>query len=537
MNYGNLGFITKNGDISLGQDILTTLCLDNNSKLYGLYYPCPPEQKDPHYKDVTIRHDIMLTTIPPRFWPICCRINIFMLQARGSMNEICKFFKKNKISIVHAESSRSTYRYATWSLHIIFQDLLGKRLKFDKDKNWYIETYRRLDRILKKMIKELFPDYLFNPDYHRPVEGMPNSSLAYFANYISSKPKWIKNRILLEPFELTLQNKRKHHLLIGNHTFKKILDYLDTIGSGDDRLFPSTIFCELDSRDLNVRLVPMSNNNRRRFFKLKIEYTRKSQPDNGIGILHTIVDNWLPNYNVWHSYNYIMQSDKAYESGAMVLLIEHVSDNINDKNYKDERDVDDYIKEAYTNISGIVKSANMHKGNIVYQPPKIFPMPEPSIIEKIFDYQFEERSHRKFVKDLFISYSHLDEEFVLKKLVPVLKSCGVDYFLDKKELEYGDEIANVISSSITHCREMCVIISEHSEKSTWVITETGAAWILEMPLVPISIKASDTKYFDLIYNRYIVDGNDVKKLKKYASQVINRRDKHVASIFKHQILK
>lgn len=538
MNYGNLGHLTKDGDFLLEQDILNVFCLDDQSKIYGLYYPCPPISTDSNYRDVTIRHDFILTAIPERLWPITCRVNIPIPQKKGTVNEICKYLKGERISIVHAESSRSSYRYATWSLHVVFEKLLGQDLTYDVD-NWcYKETNVALTDFLKNIQDDL-GDYLFVQGSLKP-EGRPNSSLSHFAYYLRENHQWVEDDTFLKSFELTLHNDKKRQVLTGDNHFKKILNILEKNEKG---LFPATVFSELDTRDLNLRIVPISENSSRRFFKMKIEYYRKDKPDTGVGILHEITDNWSPSFNVWHSYNYIIQNDESLERGAMVFLIENISrfyvdGMLNIKHQKDHRSANSYMSEAKKIMDDLVKNHNSANANIEFFSPSICPLPNADVMEKIYNSKMEERIFRKFHYDLFISYSHADKKFVTDTLAPILRSHDILFWLDEKQIEYGSTIENELYSNINNCREMCVVISEKSEKRKWVITEMGAAWILNMNLVPISIKKrTSSVYFDIITGRKYVNGLNDASLHNYAEEVIGRRSKGDANIFRQLFLK
>ena len=542
MNYGNLGYIREDGALFLEQDILSAFCLNNNSKIYGLYYPSPPESEGEHYKDITIKHDFMLTTIPPRLWPVSCCINIYLLQRRGSMNKICEYLKEKNISIIHAESSRSTHRYATWSLHIAFENLAdGRKLNYDKDNTCYFEVQAAL-KIFLEDINTKLKDVLLKHDYNEPVQGHPNSSLSYFSYYKDEHHSWImgNDKIFLQPFELKLNNEKKHQMLVsdGDQTFEKILARLKL---KEKNLLPATTFSELDARDLNIRTVLISAENSKRFFKLKIEYTR-DQIESGVGILHNITDKWLRQFNVWHSYNYIMQNEKTHEEGAMVFLIENVSrflDNTGiNQSDADCRDSDSYINEAKENINNIIKKCNADNAPIQYKSPEIISLPVAGVMEKIFDLELKDRAFRNFTFDLFISYSHVDKNFVDSELLPILDKYDICYFLDEKELEYGQRIDNELFYNITNSREMCVVMSDDSSQSKWVTTEQGAAWILDMMLVPIylnqEVKKNSIAFMDV---RYSFDGSDKRSIERYAKQVINRRNKSEANKFRYHYLK
>lgn len=78
------------------------------------------------------------------------------------------------------------------------------------------------------------------------------------------------------------------------------------------------------------------------------------------------------------------------------------------------------------------------------------------------------------LRDIFISYSHIDKIFA-KKLVQKLESHGVKVWLDEKSLEVGDLIVRSVFKAIEKCSFFAVILSRNSVKSEWVKREIDLA--------------------------------------------------------------
>src|SRR4051812_934441 len=111
MNHAGLGFVSTEGIIYLPQDLLKPLSVGLGCTLFGIYYPCPQRSG---YEQLSIKYDFMLTPLPPKLWSKSARIILQLRQKPGSLKIVADFFKQKRISIVHAESSRSGHRYGTW---------------------------------------------------------------------------------------------------------------------------------------------------------------------------------------------------------------------------------------------------------------------------------------------------------------------------------------------------------------------------------------------------------------------------------------
>lgn len=84
-----------------------------------------------------------------------------------------------------------------------------------------------------------------------------------------------------------------------------------------------------------------------------------------------------------------------------------------------------------------------------------------------------------FLKDVFISYSTVDSDEVLD-FVSILKNSGVEFFLDKIDIGWGESIVERVFSGIHSARFVVVFVSENSLKSNWVKREIIAAFEREI---------------------------------------------------------
>lgn len=109
--------------------------------------------------------------------------------------------------------------------------------------------------------------------------------------------------------------------------------------------------------------------------------------------------------------------------------------------------------------------------------------------------------------NVFISYSHIDNEFALK-LSSVLEADGYDVFIDNK-IPIGNNIYKDIGKGIARADAVIVVISQNSNKSNFVANETISMLSFldrgRMPLVIPVVLGKDTPLpVDLNRFNYIV---------------------------------
>lgn len=84
---------------------------------------------------------------------------------------------------------------------------------------------------------------------------------------------------------------------------------------------------------------------------------------------------------------------------------------------------------------------------------------------------------------VFISYSSVDREQV-KALAKALDGVPISYFLDEKEIQWGDDITEKIGRGLAECSALIVVLSPASVKSQWVPFEIGQAVGLGKRVLP-----------------------------------------------------
>lgn len=85
--------------------------------------------------------------------------------------------------------------------------------------------------------------------------------------------------------------------------------------------------------------------------------------------------------------------------------------------------------------------------------------------------------------DVFISYSHVDSTIV-DELATELQRLGVEYFLDRKDIEWGGRISETVSTGLRDSGAILVVVSPASLKSAWVPYEIGFGTALRLRVMP-----------------------------------------------------
>lgn len=90
----------------------------------------------------------------------------------------------------------------------------------------------------------------------------------------------------------------------------------------------------------------------------------------------------------------------------------------------------------------------------------------------------------KYKYDVFISYSSLDQEQA-NIIYDAVSDIDRQAFLSAKSLSPGQDFAEEIRKQLIESQELWILVSPNSLKSEWVLTEWGAAWVLQKRIVPI----------------------------------------------------
>ncbi|MDL1976184.1 MAG: toll/interleukin-1 receptor domain-containing protein [Deltaproteobacteria bacterium] len=106
-----------------------------------------------------------------------------------------------------------------------------------------------------------------------------------------------------------------------------------------------------------------------------------------------------------------------------------------------------------------------------------------------------------YTKDVFISYSSVDAAEVLE-FVSLLKNYGIDVFLDKIDIGWGESIVEKVFTGIETSRFVIVFISANSLKSNWVKKEIETAYHREVDTDTITLLPIISCPPDEFFNKY-----------------------------------
>jgi len=120
---------------------------------------------------------------------------------------------------------------------------------------------------------------------------------------------------------------------------------------------------------------------------------------------------------------------------------------------------------------------------------------------------------------VFISYSSTDH-WIASKVREDIGKLGVEVFLDRREIESGDEIDEQIRRHLREADEILLLVSPAALRSHWVMMEVGAARMLGKRLVPILVNVSPNELPEPI-NRHLA--RDINQIEKYYEELRTRR--------------
>lgn len=119
--------------------------------------------------------------------------------------------------------------------------------------------------------------------------------------------------------------------------------------------------------------------------------------------------------------------------------------------------------------------------------------------------QYRERVRQaKYNYDIFLSYSDRDKDRA-EIIHGKLSKAGQRVFMAPKELNAGDDFAEEIRKALIGSRELWLLVSPNSIKSEWVISEWGAAWMLQKRIVPILFRCSHVDLPERLRRFHCVD--------------------------------
>ncbi len=88
--------------------------------------------------------------------------------------------------------------------------------------------------------------------------------------------------------------------------------------------------------------------------------------------------------------------------------------------------------------------------------------------------------------DVFISYRHVNKDMV-KSLVEELKRCNIRYFIDWKDIDYGEKYSAIIAKAISCCKTLLLFWTKDVEGSDDIESEVALAKKRKMTIIPYKI--------------------------------------------------
>jgi len=130
----------------------------------------------------------------------------------------------------------------------------------------------------------------------------------------------------------------------------------------------------------------------------------------------------------------------------------------------------------------------------------------------------------KTKKDYLVFISHSAEDrWIARQMAKLIEAKGRKYgvraFLDEKDIEGGQSIAEVIFKNLKECDEFVVLLSPDSINRPWVLVEIGGALLLDKFIVAIIHKVTPKKMPEVAIQFKAVDLNDFDL---YLEQLLKR---------------
>ncbi|MGC1375319.1 MAG: toll/interleukin-1 receptor domain-containing protein [Anaerolineales bacterium] len=114
--------------------------------------------------------------------------------------------------------------------------------------------------------------------------------------------------------------------------------------------------------------------------------------------------------------------------------------------------------------------------------------------------------------DIFLSYSHQDEEKAQKLDDFLSRGKKLRVFRSKKDIQPGVTWEDDIQEALKNSKMLCILATPNSLGSEWVTTEWGAAWALKIPILPILLRCSMRDLPDRLKAHQAIDFDEMDKI-------------------------
>ncbi|MGD1916218.1 MAG: toll/interleukin-1 receptor domain-containing protein, partial [Phycisphaerales bacterium] len=417
------------------------------------------------------------------------------------------FLESKGVSIVQAESTRSGYRYETWSFYLVFEDI--DTLTFDNKRSVYIETHNKLSDLCNAIELECGPALFVEPndiDLSSAVHPSYNTALAYFHNQVqeahssAGDDTWIR-----EPFSMQCKGPGLLESTPGRSDLKFVVDFLQRRHRVS--LDPAVVFAGFHTHYLNMRIALIPQQDLQQFQEIVVDYTRIGQSDSCTGLIAHITSHFKSHFNAWSFHSRSFDNEIGHESGRLVFVV--MVQNTGSLGIGSNQDPHREVEKALEPLTGVWEE---------YQ------------IEANVRHITTSRVQRKLSKarldrgrfDVFLSHCQKDRD-VANRIRLELRSAGLSCYLADEAIAYGDLFNDDILEALKDSRELCVLFTKESMESEWVKTEWGAAWALNKVITPVL--HGGTKIADLpprLQSRHAVE--TIGDINRYAEALKRRLD-------------
>ncbi len=113
--------------------------------------------------------------------------------------------------------------------------------------------------------------------------------------------------------------------------------------------------------------------------------------------------------------------------------------------------------------------------------------------------------------DIFLSYSSIDKDEA-RKLESFLSKKRIKVFSSEKELVPGSKWELDIKNALTNSKLVCLLATPNSLNSEWVTTEWGAAWALDIRILPILLNCSTQDLPERLRAYQAIDFHNMDKI-------------------------
>jgi hypothetical protein len=485
-------------------DLLRPLSIGEGSTVLALYYP---RGAGPAYDGVPDCHDLMITPVPLRYWPVMGRLIVRLRHAQGTMAAVASWLRDREISILNTECSRSAHRYATWNLTIAFDALVGKSNRFDASASEHVAT-RRAASVLRRDLEGAFDDdILFREPTDRglrhAVEIVPIRTHSYFHHYLSASADSPKSR-LFELYSTQAQLQSRDDRL------GALLNELEGLG---ESLAPTCVVAEMDTRDFNIRVAIVPPSQLHRFFEVVVPY-RRTGGQSTRGLIASVTERLAGRYNLWRVFNSNSQNGTDVEAGETVLCVEDCkksADGLRDRKRDLEQVVDDLRKETRITAASSTK---------ILPHVQVDPI-SPVAVKARLTRERAEQTGLEY--DVFISYGKRDGKRAAKRVGDLLEVQGIRTHLDTSELQPGQDWHQGLIEGIRRSSEVAVVCTRRSLDRPWIAIEIGCALGLDKNVTAILCGDIDPDEIPEYLKRYqgVVLRAD-RGLRAYGESVLRR---------------